>query len=299
MVAIVILTLNFTLSCSEEAVPAWVGDMGPGAKQLWNRASALGLDPDIVHEMMAGINSGNRRTEEVQGLIESCKEDGVDIVAFLQQMVQDPVLPKGGPHWDEGISEMDVLRWLARASNPSVDEWLLTFAKTRLTGCVVQSEDDVRYLNGLLTVLGKMRRDETLEFLLEVQSAEFWKSDESPKLNLPPVGGIDSSRRNLGAKSQFRQSAINAISLTATPKAIEILGTGREVSPDLHGMLDDCFLLAVRHNVGVYGFPEWYGAKLPKEKLAQIKEIYAEYGKTYTPIKENKREQRMSPPHHP
>lgn len=180
MVAIVILTLNFTLSCSEEAVPAWVDDMGPGAKQLWNRASALGLDPDIVHEMMTGINSGNRRTEEVQGLIESCKEDGVDVVAFLQQMVQDPVLPKGGPHWDEGISEMDVLRWLARASNPSVDEWLLTFAKTRLTGCVVRSGDDVSYLNGLLTVLGKMRRDEALDLqvLLEGFEEEF---------NLPPL----------------------------------------------------------------------------------------------------------------
>ena len=299
MVAIVILTLNFTLSCSEEAVPAWVGDMGPGAKQLWNRASALGLDPDIVHEMMAGINSGNRRTEEVQGLIESCKEDGVDIVAFVQQMVQNQVLPKGSPHWDVGISEMDLLRWLPKASDPCVDEWILNFARSKFAGSTVKSWDDSSYLTGLLRVVGATKRDNALEFLLLIQSEAFWNTDSAPTLELSAMQKPTTQKEMNEIVNTMRQDAVTAISESGTEYAIEILGTGKDIAPDLQGMLDDCFLVAVRRHVGIYGFAEWRGAKLSKAKLAEIKKIYAKYGKEYTPLKENKRMRNISPPHHP
>jgi hypothetical protein len=246
---------------------------------------------------MEDIEKDNQSREQVEEAVQAWKSEGVDIIAFLRETVEAGVLPRGHSHWHEGISQIKVLRWLTRTSLPSVVEWVLGFVKSSFCGSL-ESREDVRYLDGLLAVLQDMKRDEALEFLLEVQSAEFWERDGSPKLDLPPAGEIDSSRRNLGAKSELRQSAIRTISLTATPKAIEILGTGKEVSPDLQGMLDDYFRLAVRHHVGIYGYPEWYGVKLSKEKLRKIKAIYRKYGKKYTPIKEDKRMQNISPPHH-
>ena len=72
--------------------------MGPGLREAWEEMCALDLDRALVREMMDGIDQGNQRTGDVQELIKSCKKDGVDIIAFLQQMVQNQVLPKGGDH---------------------------------------------------------------------------------------------------------------------------------------------------------------------------------------------------------
>ena len=98
MVAVVILSLSFTLPCGEEPIPSAVSDVGPGLREAWEEMCALDLDRALVREMMDGIDQGNQRTGDVQELIKSCKKDGVDIIAFLQQMVQNQVLPKGGDH---------------------------------------------------------------------------------------------------------------------------------------------------------------------------------------------------------
>ena len=294
---IIFVVFTLTALSSDARTPSWVTNMGPGAAAFWDRASTHGMKSEHVRTLMEDIEKDNQSREQVEEAVQAWKSEGVDIIAFLRETVEAGVLPRGHSHWHEGISQIKVLRWLTRTSLPSVVEWVLGFVKSSFCGSL-ESREDVRYLDGLLAVLQDMKRDEALEFLLEVQSAEFWERDGSPKLDLPPAGEIDSSRRNLGAKSELRQSAIRTISLTATPKAIEILGTGKEVSPDLQGMLDDYFRLAVRHHVGIYGYPEWYGVKLSKEKLRKIKAIYRKYGKKYTPIKENKRMQNISPPHH-
>ena len=106
-------------------------------REFWKEVSVLDLDRDLVRELMESIDQEDTRKDLVQGLIRSCKENRVDIVAFVQQMVQNQVLPKGSPHWDVGISEMDLLRWLPKASDPCVDEWLLNFARSKFAGSTV------------------------------------------------------------------------------------------------------------------------------------------------------------------
>lgn len=296
MVIVVTLSLSFALSCSDEATPSWVTNMGPGTAAFWDRASTRGMKAEHVRTLMKDIENDKQSRKQVEEAVQAWKSEGVDIIAFLRETVEAGVLPGGRPHRPEGFTQVKVLRWLTRTSLPSVVQWVLGFVKSSFCGSL-ESREDVEYLLGLLEVLQDMKRDEALEFLLEVQSAEFWECDGSPKLDLPPAGEIDSARRNLGARSQLRQAAIHAISMTATPKAIEILGTGKEVSTDLQGMLDDSFCMAVRRHAGICGYPEWYGAKLSKEQLREIKAIYRKYGKKYTPIKEDKHQQNISPPH--
>ncbi len=298
MVIVVILSLSFALSCSDEATPSWVKTARPGMREFWKEVSVLDLDRGLVRELMEGIDQGNKRKAVVQELIKACKNEGVDVISFLQELIQAHILPRGGAYWDEGISESDVLRWLAGASNPCVDEWLLNFARAEFAGSVVKSRQDSNYLKGLLRVVGSTKRENALEFLLRVQSEEFWNTDSAPTLDLWVMQEPTQDQVNRKVKNELRYAAVNAISESGTERAIEILGTGEDIAPDLQGMLDDCFLVAVRGHIGIYGFPEWYGAKLSKEELRKIKAIYGKYGKKYTPIKENKRMQNISPPHH-
>lgn len=72
MVAVVILSLSFTLSCGEEPIPSAVSDVGPGLREAWEEMCALDLDRALVREMMDGIDQGNQRTGDVQELIKSC-----------------------------------------------------------------------------------------------------------------------------------------------------------------------------------------------------------------------------------
>ncbi|GEM_PF-2483464 len=299
MGTIVILSLSFALSCSDQSIPSWVSHGGPGVREFWKEVSVLDLDRDLVRELMESIDQEDKRKDLVQGLIRSCKENRVDIVAFVQQMVQNQVLPKGSGYWDVGISEMDLLRWLPKASDPCVDEWILNFARSKFAGSTVKSWDDSSYLTGLLRVVGATKRDNALEFLLLVQSEAFWNTDSAPTLELSATENSTVDEASQSAKNVLRQEAVRAISESGAERAIEILGTGKDIAPDLQGMLDDCFLVAVRRHVGIYGFAEWRGAKLSKAKLAEIKKIYAKYGKEYTPLKENKRMRNISPPHHP
>jgi len=267
-------------------------------REFWKEVSVLDLDRDLVRELMESIDQEDTRKDLVQGLIRSCKENRVDIVAFVQQMVQNQVLPKGSPHWDVGISEMDLLRWLPKASDPCVDEWLLNFARSKFAGSTVKSWDDSSYLTGLLRVVGATKRDNALEFLLLIQSEAFWNTDSAPTLELSAMQKPTTQKEMNEIVNTMRQDAVTAISESGTEYAIEILGTGKDIAPDLQGMLDHSFLVAVRRHVGVYGFPEWYGLKLSKEEMRKIKAIYGKYGKKYTPIKK-KRMRNTSPPHHP
>ena len=173
------------------------------------------------------------------------------------------------------------------------------FARSKFAGSTVKSWDDSSYLTGLLRVVGATKRDNALEFLLLVQSEAFWNTDSAPTLELSATENSTVDEASQSAKNVLRQEAVRAISESGAERAIEILGTGKDIAPDLQGMLDDCFLVAVRRHVGIYGFAEWRGAKLSKAKLAEIKKIYAKYGKEYTPLKENKRMRNISPPHHP
>ena len=48
MVAVVILSLSFTLSCGEEPIPSAVSDVGPGLREAWEEMCALDLDRALV-----------------------------------------------------------------------------------------------------------------------------------------------------------------------------------------------------------------------------------------------------------
>ena len=97
---------------------------------------------------------------------------------------------------------------------------------------------------------------------------------------------------NVRVVDAIREGAIQAMAESGTERAIEILATGEQIASELHtiGYLDGYFGLAVRRHVGLHEFipREKYGVELPAETLAEIKRIYAKYGKTYVPVKENK-----------
>ena len=134
-------------------------------------------------------------------------------------------------------------------------------------------------------MVGATKRDNALEFLLLIQSEAFWNTDSAPTLELSATENSTVDEASQSAKNVLRQEAVRAISESGAERAIEILGTGKDIAPDLQGMLDDCFLVAVRRHVGLWfsrmAVPSYLG------KTSEIKDI-RKYGKEYT-LKENKR----------
>lgn len=106
-----------------------------------------------------------------------------------------------------------------------------------------------------------------------------------------------SDEENMRAKLMLRISSADAMAASGTERAVEFLGSGKGIAPDLQGTLRDHFFTAVRAYVGVYGLPERYEHRLPADKSRQIKRIYAQYGRKYRPIKEDYRMRRMTPSH--
>ncbi|MDY0032496.1 MAG: hypothetical protein RBT84_11115 [FCB group bacterium] len=299
MSTVFLLPLALTLLSGVQEAPIWLDQFGLGAEEFLSRASQMGLKEESIRDVMTEIDrSGPPCAASLTKLAESWRAEGVDLFAFLRQLVEDDVLPEARHgRFGRGITWVKVLGALADVNNVGMSDWVLCYARDRLTErfkAGIRSRDDDRCISDLLWVLGRTKRNEAIEFLLKVQSDSFWNSEEAPKIDMEPLlgGEITSEMENVRVVDAIREGAIQAMAESGTERAIEILATGEQIASELHtiGYLDGYFGLAVRRHVGLHEFipREKYGVELPAETLAEIKRIYAKYGKTYVPVKENK-----------
>ena len=293
----VFLSLALTLLSGVEEVPPWRDQFGLGAEEFLSRASQLGLKEESIRSAMKSLDwPGTSRARSLTKLAESWRAEGVDLFTFLRQLVEDDVLPEARHgRFGRGITWVKVLGALADVDNVVMNDWVVCHAQDRLTEkfrAGIRSRDAEKCITDLLWVLGQTKRNEAIEFLLKVQSESFWMGEGAPEIDMEPLlgGEITSERENVRALSTIRRAAVRAISESGTERAIEILATREGLAPNFHQIADEYFRVAVRRHVGLYEFisRERYGIELPAETLAEIERIYAKYGKTYVPVKEDK-----------
>ena len=99
---------------------------------------------------------------------------------------------------------------------------------------------------------------------------------------------------------RIKEIAFHALEFSGTDRALQAFATGEGINPRFRGgkLLASAFDTCARARVGIVGMPEWYGRPLPKDKLRELEEIYATYGKTYVPEREREDVQRQSYPSH-
>ncbi len=290
----VFLSLALTLLPGVQEPPIWLDQFGLGAEEFWRHASQRGLENDDLHDLMGKIQERRFNKRDLNMCKDAWQAKGVDFVKFLRELVENDVLPEGkNENW--GFTQIDILKIVALEDDTEVIEWIVSHARESLAKKFaepIRSRDDESYVCGLLRVLGKTRREEVLDILLNVQSEAFWMGEGAPEIDMEPLlgGEITSERENVRALSTIRRAAVRAISESGTERAIEILATREGLAPNFHQIADEYFRVAVRRHVGLYEFisRERYGIELPAETLAEIERIYAKYGKTYVPVKEDK-----------
>jgi hypothetical protein len=295
MNTVFLLPLALTILCNVEEIPFWIDSFGTGAVEFWRHASQRGLENDELHDLMGSIQERRFDERDLNKCKEAWQAKGVDFVKFLRELVEDDVLPDGKDD-NRGFSQIDILEILALEDDTAVRKWIVSHARESLTcrlAVPIRSRDDEFYVRGLLRVLGKTKRNEALDLLVKVQSECFWSGEGAPRIDMEPLlgGKITSEEENGRVLRAIREEAIQAIAESGTERAVEILGTREGIAPDLHQMvdLDEYFSVAVRRHVGLHEFipRERYGVELPAEKLAEIKNIYARYGKIYKPVKQD------------
>lgn len=293
MSKVFLLPLALTILCNAEETPFWINSFGSGAEDFWRHALQRGLENDDLHDLMGKIQEGRFDERDLNTCKEAWQAKEVDFVKFLRELVEDDVLPEG-KNEDRGFSQIDILEILALEKDTAVIKWIVLHARESLTNKLaepIRSRDDEFYVCGLLRVLGKTRREEAIDILLDVQSESFWSGEGAPRIDMEMLlgGEITSERENVRALRAIRTEAVQAIAESGTERAIKILATREGIAPDLHQIVDleEYFRVAVRRHVGLYETisRERYGVELPAEKLAEIKKIYARYGKTYEPVK--------------
>ncbi|MCP4641068.1 MAG: hypothetical protein GY851_11570 [bacterium] len=205
------------------------------------------------------------------------------IVPFLVHLLNDSDLPPK-PDEDHLVCQLDVLDWLALLGDEEGTAALLTYAN-KVVERPIRTWDERRYLRELIAILGNTRDDRALDILFGIQRETYWQPGSGPTPDLPmsPGSPFDSGREM--ALSNLRYDAARAIAFSGTERAVAALGTGQGIHPSVGPSLDEFFEVAVRTHVGVVGAPEWRDRDLSKDEAVQVRRVYEQYGKEFSPRK--------------
>jgi len=94
MSTVFLLPLALTLLSGVQEAPIWLDQFGLGAEEFLSRASQMGLKEESIRDVMTEIDrSGPPCAASLTKLAESWRAEGVDLFAFLRQLVEDDVAP--------------------------------------------------------------------------------------------------------------------------------------------------------------------------------------------------------------
>ena len=290
MICLLVLSTSEPSRCG---APAYMGET---QASVWRKAQDYGMSVEDA-ELLVGDIWRSATVIHASGLHEHWREQKVDLVPFLVELLEEDGFPRGPRPSSREFSEIDVMRYLARFRDARGNAFLVKRVNKTLQEAV-RTEQAVDFLCDLLVVLGTSQGENGLDILFRVQSEEFWKSNEAPEVEAKAIAGVLSKeRRRESMIRRIRTSAIDALAISGTQRAVHAFGTGEGISTCFEDSLNEYFRMAVRYYVGVFKSPEHYGNPLPPEKIEQIEAIYQKYGKTYTPEVPDRDEHPSTTPH--
>jgi len=221
----------------------------------------------------------------------------IDLVPFLLNLLDSEDLPRGTGYSPNQLTQSMVLGFLGQVDDVRARERLLSETIDYLEKPLT-TRDDVEFLRCLLYPLLATGSEEGLDLAFALHSDDYWATPEAPEVEMAAFGDRSSDQETELAIWRIKEIAFHALEFSGTDRALQAFATGEGINPRFRGgkLLASAFDTCARARVGIVGMPEWYGRPLPKDKLRELEEIYATYGKTYVPEREREDVQRQSYP---
>jgi len=221
----------------------------------------------------------------------------IDLVPFLLNLLDSEDLPRGTGYSPNQLTQSMVLGFLGQVDDVRARERLLSETIDYLEKPLT-TRDDVEFLRCLLYPLLATGSEEGLDLAFALHSDDYWATPEAPEVDMAAFGDRSSDQETELAIWRIKEIAFHALEFSGTDRALQAFATGEGINPRFRGgkLLASAFDTCARARVGIVGMPEWYGRPLPKDKLRELEEIYATYGKTYVPEREREDVQRQSYP---
>ena len=221
----------------------------------------------------------------------------IDLVPFLLNLLDSEDLPRGTGYSPNQLTQSMVLGFLGQVDDVRARERLLSETIDYLEKPLT-TRDDVEFLRCLLYPLLATGSEEGLDLAFALHSDDYWATPEAPEVDMAAFGDRSSDQETELAIWRIKEIAFHALEFSGTDRALQAFATGEGINPRFRGgkRLTSAFDACARARVGIVGMPEWYGRPLPKDKLRELEEIYATYGKTYVPEQEREDVQRQSDP---
>ena len=221
----------------------------------------------------------------------------IDLVPFLLNLLDSEDLPRGSGYSPNQLTQSMVLGFLGQVDDVRARERLLSETIDYLEKPLT-TRDDLEFLRCLLYPLLATGSEEGLDLAFALHSDDYWATPEAPEVDMAAFGDRSSDQETELAIWRIKEIAFHALEFSGTDRALQAFATGEGINPRFRGgkRLTSAFDACARARVGIVGMPEWYGRPLPKDKLRELEEIYATYGKTYVPEREREDVQRQSYP---
>ena len=265
--------------------------------QWWQRAVDFGIPIEYAKHLKHALDSliADPGRDSIDFALYKALD--IDLVPFLLNLLDSEDLPRGTGYSPNQLTQSMVLGFLGQVDDVRARERLLSETIDYLEKPLT-TRDDVEFLRCLLYPLLATGSEEGLDLAFALHSDDYWATPEAPEVDMAAFGDRSSDQETELAIWRIKGIAFHALEFSGTDRALQAFATGEGINPRFRGgkRLTSAFDACARARVGIVGMPEWYGRPLPKDKLRELEEIYATYGKTYVPEQEREDVQRQSDP---
>ena len=263
--------------------------------QWWQRAVDFGIPIEYAKHLKHALDSliADPGRDSIDFALYKALD--IDLVPFLLNLLDSEDLPRGTGYSPNQLTQSMVLGFLGQVDDVRARERLLSETIDYLEKPLT-TRDDVEFLRCLLYPLLATGSEEGLDLAFALHSDDYWATPEAPEVEMAAFGDRSSDQETELAIWRIKEIAFHALEFSGTDRALQAFATGEGINPRFRGgkRLTSAFDACARARVGIVGMPEWYGRPLPKDKLRELEEIYATYGKTYVPEREREDVQRQS-----
>ena len=265
--------------------------------QWWQRAVDFGIPIEYAKHLKHALDSliADPGRDSIDFALYKALD--IDLVPFLLNLLDSEDLPRGSGYSPNQLTQSMVLGFLGQVDDVRARERLLSETIDYLEKPLT-TRDDLEFLRCLLYPLLATGSEEGLDLAFALHSDAYWATPEAPEVEMAAFGDRSSDQETELAIWRIKEIAFHALEFSGTDRALQAFATGEGINPRFRGgkLLASAFDTCARARVGIVGMPEWYGRPLPKDKLRELEEIYATYGKTYVPEREREDVQRQSYP---
>ncbi len=265
-------SLSWSGSIPQRPVPDWYSTL----------CHEIGLTDDQMQMLLHSLTMP-AWTARPDGYMKRWQRSGIDIIPILIGLSEqrDPPLWELGPD-SIGVRPTVVVRWLGAFRDERATNHLMQKARQMLDQGIT-SPDEEYDLGRLLSALGNSGSNDAENFLLTLQTDEFWQVESAPQIDIPAVETLSTGEMNERCKSSLKQYAFSALAKTGSERVLHALATGEGLNPCFADQFSYSFKEAARRNVGIVGYPEVLGIPLSAENHRELRAIYRKYDKEYKP----------------